>query len=106
MKLRIDPAAVAETQEASQWYENRRGGLGLEFLAAVDAGVQRVRHDPLAFALLETLPEEPNVRRCLLPRFPYAIIYEIDSTEIRILAIAHARRRPGYWKNRLTREGE
>jgi hypothetical protein len=66
MKLRIDPAAEEETQEAAEWYEDRRLGLGLEFLAAVDAGVQRIRHDPLAFPLLETLPEEHNVRRFVL----------------------------------------
>jgi toxin ParE1/3/4 len=101
MKLRIDPAAEEETQEAAEWYEDRRLGLGLEFLAAVDAGVQRIRHDPLAFPLLETLPEEHNVRRFVLARFPYAIIYELLSNEIRILAIAHTRRRPGYGKKRL-----
>jgi toxin ParE1/3/4 len=104
MKLRIDPAAEEETQEAAQWYEDQRGGLGLEFLAAVDAVVQRIRDNPFAFALLETLPEEQNIRRFLLTRFPYAIIYEIASDEIRILAIAHTRRRPGYWKKRLTRD--
>ena len=57
MKLRIDPAAKEETQEAAQWYEDRRGGLGLELLAAVDAGVQRIRNDPFAFALFERLPK-------------------------------------------------
>ena len=101
MKLRIDPAAEEEAQHAARWYEDRRSGLGLEFLAAVDTGVQRIRNDPLAFALLETLPEEPNVRRFLLRRFPYAIIYEIVPNEIRILAIAHTHRRPQYWKKRL-----
>ena len=67
---------------------------------AVDEAVQRIRIDPLAFALLETLPDEPNVRRFLLNRFPYAIIYEVVSTEIRILAVAHARRRPQFWEKR------
>jgi toxin ParE1/3/4 len=104
MKLRIDPAAEEEAQEAALWYEDRRRGLGLEFLAAVDNGVQRIRNDPLAFAALEALPEELNVRRFLLRRFPYAIIYEIIPNEIRILAIAHMRRRPHYWKKR--RAGE
>src|SRR5436309_15196962 len=106
MKLCIDPAAEEETQEAAQWYEDRRDGLGLEFLAAVDAGVQGIRNDPQAFALLETLPEEQNVRRFLLTRFPYAIIYEIVSNEIRILAVAHTQRRPGYWKKRQARDNE
>ncbi len=100
MKLGIDPAAEEETRQAAQWYEERRRGLGLEFLAAVDAAVQRIRNDPLQFATLETLPDEPNVHRFLLQRFPYAIIYEVVSTEIRILAVVHAHRRPQYWKQR------
>jgi plasmid stabilization system protein ParE len=104
MKLRIDLAAEEEVQQAAQWYEDQRTGLGLEFLSAVDTGVQRIRHDPLAFPLLETLPEEQNIRRLVLARFPYVIIYEVLSQEIRILAIAHSRRRPGYWKKRLARD--
>ena len=100
MKLRIDPAAEEEAQQASQWYEARRVGLGLEFLAAVDAALQRIREDPLQFPNLETLPDEPNVRRFLLKRFPHAIIYEVVSPDIQILAVAHTRRRPQYWKKR------
>ena len=100
MKLRIDPAAEEEAQQAAQWYEARHVGLGLEFLAAVDAALQRIREDPLQFPNLETLPDEPNVRRFLLKRFPHAIVYEVVSTDIQILAVAHTRRRPQYWKKR------
>jgi toxin ParE1/3/4 len=100
MKLRIDAAAEEEAQEAALWYEDRRRGLGIEFLAAVDAAMQRISTDPVEFALLETAPVESNVRRFLLRRFPYAIIYEITSDEVRVLAIAHTRRRPDYWKRR------
>jgi plasmid stabilization system protein ParE len=100
MRLRIDPAAGEETKEAAQWYEDRRPGLGLEFLAAVDAGIQQIRNEPRRFARLETIPEEENVRRFLMDRFPYIIIYELTADEIRILAVAHTRRRPGYWRRR------
>jgi plasmid stabilization system protein ParE len=100
MKLRIDPAAEEEARQAAQWYEDRRRGLGLEFLVAVDAALQRIRDDPHQFPTLETLPDEPHVRRFLLKRFPYLIIFEVASPEIRILALAHTRRRPHYWKKR------
>ncbi len=46
------------------------------------------------------MPDERTIRRFLLRRFPYVIIYEIVSDEIHILAVAHTKRRPGYWKNR------
>ena len=100
MKLRIDPNAEAEAREAAAWYEQQRSGLGLEFLAAVDEAVQRIRHDPHRFGRLETLPEEENVRRLILDRFAYAMIYELGHEEIRLLAVAHTRRRPGYWQHR------
>ncbi|MEX0641156.1 MAG: type II toxin-antitoxin system RelE/ParE family toxin [Pirellulales bacterium] len=100
MKLRIDPEAEAETREAAVWYERERAGLGLELLAAVDSAVQRIRQTPERFPRLETLPDEENVRRLLLQRFPYAIIYETTQDGIRILAVAHTRRSPDYWKDR------
>ena len=77
MKLRIHAAAEQEARQAAQWYEDRRVGLGFEFLAAVDTALQRIGDDPLQFPVLETLPDEPSVRRFLLKRFPYTIIYEV-----------------------------
>ena len=100
MKLRIDAAAREELREAAARYNLQRNGLGLEFLAEVDRGVQRIRRAPLQFPQLESVPEEPNVRRLLLKRFPFALIYEAREMEICILAIAHTSRRPGYWRGR------
>lgn len=100
MKVRIDPEAEAETREAAGWYEQRHPGLGLEFLAAVDNAVQRIRNTPERYPRLETLPEEHAVRRLLLDRFPYVVVYESAEDEVRILAVAHTRRRPNYWRHR------
>jgi len=103
MKLRIEAAAKEELRAAAAWYDLQRDGLGLELLAEVDSGVQRIRRAPLQFPRLETVPEEPHVRRLSLDRFPFALIYEESDEEIRILAVAHASRRPGYWKSRDAR---
>jgi plasmid stabilization system protein ParE len=100
MKLRIESAAEAETQEAAEWYERQRPGLGLEFLVAVDEAIQRIGLSPERFPRLETVPDEESVRRHLLKRFPFAIIYEITACEIRIVAVAHTGRRPNYWADR------
>ena len=62
--------AEAELAEATDWYETRSGGLGGQFLMAVDAAVARVARDPDAFPIVYR-----DVRRVLLRRFPYALYY-------------------------------
>lgn len=100
MKLRIGPEAEDETRAAALWYEQQRSGLGVEFLTAVDVAIQRIRQAPLRFAHVESLPEEHNVRRVLVDRFPFMLVYVVQGDEIRIVAVAHTSRRPGYWRNR------
>ena len=99
MKLRIEAEAEREAAEAAHWYEARRRGLGIEFLATVDSGIRRIQKHPERYGRLEYLPGEQAVRRLLLERFPFAIVYEVLTDEIHIIAIAHTRRRPGYWKH-------
>lgn len=101
MTLRIDGAASDEARAAALWYDDQRAGLGAEFLATLDAAIERIHENPETGSLLETMPDEPNVRRVLLRRFPFLIVYEISSDEVRIVAVAHDRRRPNYWKERL-----
>jgi plasmid stabilization system protein ParE len=101
VKLRIDAAASDEARAAALWYDDQRAGLGGEFLATLDAAIKRIGEDPQTGSRLETLPDAPNVRRLQLRRFPFLIVYEIAGDEVRIVAIAHSRRRPNYWKGRL-----
>ena len=58
------------------------------------------KRKPERYPRLETLPDEETVHRLLLGRFPYAVVYEVAEDEIRILAVAHTRRRPNYWQHR------
>jgi toxin ParE1/3/4 len=93
--FRFLPAAELELDDAAQWYEDRRDGLGLDFVTTVREKV---------FALMDSPGRWPSVngtRRALLEGFPYAIVYrEISVDEIEIVAIAHLRRRPKYWSKR------
>jgi plasmid stabilization system protein ParE len=100
MKLSIHPHAEAEVQDAAAWYERQRIGLGVEFLAEVDAALSRIRQSPSQFSRLETIAGEQNVRRLLLKRFPYAVVYESSSDTVCVLAVTHTRRRPNYWLRR------
>ena len=99
--VRLSPEAVAELAEAAQWYAARRPGLEVEFLTEVERVLPLIENSPTAFPRLLDLPADLVVRRALLPRFPYAIVFMDLDAETRVLAVAHARRRPRYWLNRV-----
>jgi toxin ParE1/3/4 len=98
--VRLSPEAVDELAEAAVWYRSRRPGLELEFLVEVERILPMIGDSPASFPRLLDLPVDLVIRRALLPRFPYAVIFMDLQTEIRVLAIAHAKRRPGYWLDR------
>jgi plasmid stabilization system protein ParE len=99
--VRFEDDADAEYRLAGQWYERRRENLGIEFLDAVDAAIDQIVAMPRAGAPVRRIPADLTVRRLAVTRFPYHVVYIETSTHIRILAIAHDRRKPGYWKRRL-----
>jgi plasmid stabilization system protein ParE len=99
--VRLSSEAVVELAEAAAWYAARRPGLALEFLAEVERILPLIGNSPTSFPRLLDLPAELVIRRALLPRFPYAVIFMNLETEVRILAVAHVKRRPGYWLNRV-----
>lgn len=100
-RVRFEDEADAEYRLAGRWYEERREHLGIEFFDAVDATVDRIVAMPQAGTLVPRMPVDSPVRRRAVPRFPYHVVYLETSAEIRILAIAHDRRKPGYWTSRL-----
>ena len=95
--IRASEPASEEFGEAVRWYEVRRGGLGGEFFDAVTAALSHIETNP---EIGMTISADGHTRRLLVARFPYHIVYRLRPTEIVIVAIAHLKRRPGYWKNR------
>jgi toxin ParE1/3/4 len=94
-RYRFHPAAEAELKESSDWYEDRREGLGLDFLAAVRNKIFEVLANPQRWRAFN------GTRRVLVGRFPYALVYrEITPDEIEIIAVAHFKKRPKYWSRR------
>ena len=88
--------AEVELWEAMGYYEERSPGLGLDFEAEVEASVDAIRDFP------ERWPVRPDgTRRYLTPRFPYVVVYLYLQDHIWVIAIAHCKRRPGYWANRI-----
>lgn len=93
----IRPEAGAEVQAAFDWYEEQSDGLGFEFLRAIDACLSGVQRNPLAF----TVVHEPNVRRAIVRRFPYALFYLVDETAIVVIAVFNIKRHPIDWLRRV-----
>lgn len=99
--VRLSPEAVDEIGEAAAWYRSQRPGLENEFLAEIERLLPLIGESPASFPRLMDLPEALGIRRALLPRFPYAVVFMDLQAEVRVLAVAHLRRRPDYWLNRI-----
>jgi plasmid stabilization system protein ParE len=101
LRVRFEDEADEEYRLAGQWYEGRREGLGLEFFDSVDATIDRVLELPRSGSPVPRLPADMPVRRMPVKRFTYHVVYLETKTHVRILAIAHDRRKPGYWTTHL-----
>jgi hypothetical protein len=95
MRYSFHPHAVAELNEAIDYYEELQSGLGLEFAKEIFSSIHRIIEYPTAWSTLSK-----NTRRCLANRFPYGIIYQILDSEVLIIAVMQLNRKPSYWKNR------
>ena len=99
--VRILEAAAVEAAEAAAWYEMRRKGLGAEFRAEFKVALDRLRE-----AILRGTPwpgrlGERGVKRLLMQRFPFSVVFVATAEGVTVLALAHHRRKPGYWRDRL-----
>ena len=96
MKVRFLALAQSELDDAVAWYNEQAAGLGLEFLDELDRAIRRALSYPLS------CPEiEPGLRRCLLARFPYGMVYGLDDNTVVVVAVAHLHREPRYWSDRI-----
>ena len=94
------PDAEAEFLEAIKYYEECRRGLGRHFRFAIDSSIKMITDSPFMYRVIKF-----PFRRFLLQKFPYAIIYTIEPDHIQIIAVAHTKRKPGYWMDRANRGG-
>jgi toxin ParE1/3/4 len=95
--LRSNQPASEELAAAVRWYERQRAGLGADLLAAVVAAVASIETNR---DIGTPLRDDPRTRRLLIARFPYQVVYRLHGLEMVIVAFAHLKRRPGYWKQR------
>ncbi len=95
MKVAFHEDALAEYVHAVAWYEGDYPGRGERFAAAVELVLAAIADQPATF------PMRPGVQAAVVHRFPYVVFFTgADTDTIRVLAVAHAKRRPGYWRGR------
>jgi plasmid stabilization system protein ParE len=95
MRIRFHPHARSELRAARNWYFERSPLSALTFAQTVDRAISRMTDTPHAFPRADH-----GTRKFVLHRFPFNIFYQIRETEIVIVAVAHQKRRPGYWSGR------
>jgi plasmid stabilization system protein ParE len=96
VELIVAPEAQQDLDEAYSWYEDRRPGLGEEFLGCVDACIQQIRRSPELHAKVHE-----DYRRALVRRFPYSVFYEHASGTVTVYCVFHTSRDPEKWRQRL-----
>ena len=99
--VRLAPEAVGELADSAAWYESRQTGLAAKFLDEFERTLVLIAARPASFPRLLDMPPDLDIRRALLPRFPYALVFMELGGEVRVLAVAHVKRQPGYWLNRV-----
>ncbi len=97
-KIEAHPDVYEELDDSRTWYDEKASNLGVDFLREVDNAIERIRESPETWSWYE---KEIGVRKFLVHRFPYAVIYRYNDNIIYILAVANLRRKPGYWKHRI-----
>jgi len=90
-------SARAEAETAARWYEAREAGLGGDFVAELERAVEQILTTPDAWPICQ---HDDRARRFLLSRFPYAVVYLVQDDALVVVAVAHGKRRPGYWRGR------
>lgn len=96
MNVRFLTLADKEVDDAAAWYEEQAEGLSRDFLDELVCAVRLIR-----IYLLLAQQIEPEIRRFLFARFPYSLIYGIDQETTVVIAVAHQRREPRYWLDRV-----
>ena len=95
LPIELLPGARLDFDESFDWYAERGKETAIRFAAEIESALVKIVDSPERFYLIDEVH-----RSCLLQRFPYHVVYRIVGGRVLIVAIAHAKREPGYWEHR------
>lgn len=95
MQVDFHPAATIEVSESTNWYSKHSPTAARNFLVAIDVAIATIVDDPERFAYVDE-----RHQACSVTKFPYQIVFRRTLGRIEVIAVVHARRRPGYWRDR------
>jgi plasmid stabilization system protein ParE len=95
--LEVSELAEADFAHAVRWYGQIRSGLAADFVLCIDEAVDRIMHNPLAYAAFFL-----DTRRAVVRRFPYGVIYRVCDTRVKIEAFFPDKMDPTALQRRLT----
>jgi plasmid stabilization system protein ParE len=93
--VRFHPAALEDAEEAAAWYEERSNRAAVRFLDELDRVINQVSVSADRFPVFDV-----DLRRAIFRRFPFYLVFRADDGDVIVLAIAHGKRRPRFWRNR------
>jgi plasmid stabilization system protein ParE len=96
MRVVFAPSAREEILEATTYYRDRSNAVVERFSSEIASTVDLLLQFPGVGS-----PTSRNARRLILRNFPYQLIYRVEGDDIRVYAVAHLKRRPRYWRERL-----
>lgn len=95
VEIRVRPRARSDLEEATQWYESQRTGLGSDFLDEVERAFGKIAENPFVY------PEvHRETRRALLQRFPFGVFYRVTKQAVTVISVMHSSRDPRRWMTR------
>ena len=95
MQLELHPDATIEAREARLWYAERSAEAATRFFLELERALDLIAETPMRW------PVRSGVRKYVMHRFPFVIFFRVRDPKVEVIAVAHARRRPRYWKDRL-----
>lgn len=93
--LSVRKEAEADIQEAFDYYESCRVGLGYDLMLCIEASLARIKKNPAQYKAVHK-----SVRRAFVKRFPYGIFYVTLGNDISVIGVVHARNNPNHWMSR------